>query len=57
MVSEQEDCYGNFPYGPMLNVSSAVAAIIGRRSDMSGHKFGRGPPNDHFSKVWLRLAQ
>jgi hypothetical protein len=22
-----------------------------------GHKFERGPPKDHFSKVWLRLAQ
>ena len=22
-----------------------------------GHNFGRGPPKDHFSKVWLRLAQ
>ena len=21
------------------------------------HNFGRGPPKDHFSKVWLRLAQ
>ena len=22
-----------------------------------GHNFERGPPKDHFSKVWLRLAQ
>jgi hypothetical protein len=22
-----------------------------------GHKFEWGPPKDHFSKVWLRLAQ
>ena len=21
-----------------------------------GHNFERGPPKDHFSKVWLRLA-
>jgi hypothetical protein len=21
------------------------------------HEFGREPPKDHFSKVWLRLAQ
>ena len=21
------------------------------------HNFGRGPPKDHFSKVWLRLAE
>jgi hypothetical protein len=23
----------------------------------AGHNFGRGQPKDHFSKVWLRLAQ
>jgi hypothetical protein len=23
----------------------------------AGHNFGRGPPNVHFSKVWLRLAE
>jgi hypothetical protein len=22
-----------------------------------GHNFERGPPKDHFSKAWLRLAQ
>jgi hypothetical protein len=22
-----------------------------------GHNFKRGPPKDHFSKVWLKLAQ
>jgi hypothetical protein len=22
-----------------------------------GHNFERGPPKDHFSKVWLRLAK
>jgi hypothetical protein len=22
-----------------------------------GHNFKRGPPMDHFSKVWLKLAQ
>jgi hypothetical protein len=22
-----------------------------------GHNFERGPPKDHFSRVWLRLAQ
>ena len=22
-----------------------------------GHNFERGPPKDHFSKVWLRLVQ
>jgi hypothetical protein len=23
----------------------------------NGHNFERGPPKDHFSKVWLRLVQ
>jgi hypothetical protein len=24
---------------------------------ITGHNFGRGPPKDHFTKVWLQLAQ
>ena len=24
---------------------------------ITGHKFGRGPPKDHSTKVWLQLAQ
>jgi hypothetical protein len=24
---------------------------------LGGHNFERGPPNDHFSKAWLGLAQ
>jgi hypothetical protein len=24
---------------------------------ITGHNFGRGPPKDHFNKVWLRLAR
>jgi hypothetical protein len=26
-------------------------------AEMIGHNFGRGLPKNHFSKVWLRLAQ
>jgi hypothetical protein len=32
-----------------------VAILDTGRAD--GHNFERGPPKDHFSKVWLRLAQ
>jgi hypothetical protein len=43
-----------FPIGSYVKLSSAVAAIsVGN----ARHNFGRGPPKDHFSKVWLRLAQ
>jgi hypothetical protein len=24
---------------------------------ITGHNFGRGPPKDHSTKVWLQLAQ
>ena len=27
------------------------------QDDTDGHNFERGPPKDHFSRVWLRLAQ
>ena len=30
---------------------------LGYRTATDGHNFERGPPKDHFSKVWLRLAQ
>jgi hypothetical protein len=30
---------------------------LGYRTGLTGHNFERGPPKDHFSKVWLRLAQ
>jgi hypothetical protein len=37
-------------YGPTkLDLLGMVTAIL--------DCFGRGPPKDHFSKVWLRLAQ
>jgi hypothetical protein len=30
---------------------------LGIQDGADGHNFERGPPYDHFSKVWLRLAQ
>ena len=42
-----------FPIG-FVKLSSAVAAIF---VGVHAHNFGRGPPKNHFSKVWLRLAQ
>jgi hypothetical protein len=32
-------------------------AVILDKDGADGHNFERGPPKDHFSKVWLRLAQ
>jgi hypothetical protein len=33
----------------------SVSAVLYPRWN-AGHNFGRGPPKNHFSKVWLRLA-
>ena len=33
-----------------------MAAILDT-GHTDGHNFEREPPKDHFSKVWLRLAQ
>ena len=52
----QEDFYGNFPYSPMLNYVQPLRPSWWEVWN-AGHNFGRGPPKDHFSKVWLRLAQ
>jgi hypothetical protein len=30
---------------------------LGYRTALTDINFERGPPKDHFSKVWLRLAQ
>ena len=30
---------------------------LGYSTALDGHNFERGPPKDHFSKVWLKLAQ
>ena len=55
MVSDKKMLW-EFPIGSYVKLSSAVAAIL-----VGGMKcrtqFGRRPPKDHFSKVWLRLAQ
>jgi hypothetical protein len=44
-----------FPIGPYVKLSSTVAAILVGDLKCRTH-FGRGQPNDHFSKVWLRLS-
>ena len=55
MVSD-EDFLWEFPIGSYVKLSSAVEAIL-----VGGLKcqtqFWKGTPKDHFSKVWLRLAQ
>jgi hypothetical protein len=33
-----------------------VMAAILDKEGADGHNFERGPPKDHFSKVWLKLA-
>jgi hypothetical protein len=35
----------------------SFAEMILGQDGTNGHNFERGPPEDHFSKVWLRLAQ
>ena len=45
-----------FPIGSYVRLSSAVVAILVGVLKCWTH-FGRGPPKNHFSKVWLRLAQ
>jgi hypothetical protein len=48
--------------GPLLKLCPSAPSCIqdGRswiQDGADGHNFKRGPPKDHFSKVWLRLAQ
>ena len=45
-----------FPIGSYVKLSSAVWPSWSVFWN-AGHNFGRGPPKNHFSKVWLRLAQ
>ena len=52
----KEDFYGNFPWGPMLNYVRLWRPYWSKFWN-DGHNFGRGPPKNHFSKAWLRLAQ
>jgi hypothetical protein len=34
-----------------------VIVTLDERISTDGHNFESGPPHDHFSKAWLRLAQ
>ena len=43
-----------FPIGPYVKLSSAVAAILVGERDCQ--TFGRGPSNDYFIKVWFQLS-
>ena len=38
---------------PPFSIFSLAAILVGSRD----HIFGRGPSKDHFTKVWLQLAQ
>jgi hypothetical protein len=37
--------------------SETTEPISTKLDGADGYNFERGPPKDHFSKVWLRLAQ
>jgi hypothetical protein len=39
-----------------IKIKSSPLKLLSQ-SQPDGHNFERGPPKDHFSKVWLRLAQ
>ena len=45
-----------FPIGSYVKLSSAVVAMLNGGLKCQTY-VGRGPLKDHFSKVWLRLAQ
>jgi hypothetical protein len=40
-----------------FGVIALFSSIFFLQDGTDGHNFERGPPKDHFSKVWLRLAQ
>jgi hypothetical protein len=44
-------------FWPFEEISFLVMVAILDKDGTDGHNFERGPPKDHFSKVWLRLAQ
>ena len=48
--------YFEMTEGSYVKLSSAVVAILVRGLKCRTN-FGRGAPKNHFSKVWLRLAQ
>jgi hypothetical protein len=43
-------------FGHLKKFLYLVMAAILDTDGTDGHNFERGPPKDHFSKVWLRLA-
>jgi hypothetical protein len=45
-----------FPIGFYAKLSLGVVAMLVRGLKCQT-QFWKGPPKDHFSKVWLRLAQ
>jgi hypothetical protein len=40
---------------PLFSIFSLAAILVGNRDHRT--QFGRGPPKDHSTKVWLQLAQ
>jgi hypothetical protein len=44
-------------FGHLKKFLFLIMVAILDTGQADGHKFERGPPKDHFSKVWLRLAQ
>jgi hypothetical protein len=46
----------NFFKWPKLLYFKPESAPYWIQDGADGHTFERGPPKDHFSKVWLRLA-
>jgi hypothetical protein len=40
---------------PLFSILSLAAILVGSRDHRT--QFGRGPSKNHFSKVWLILAQ
>jgi hypothetical protein len=47
----------NFELLPIMKLKKRGDEISWIQDGADGHNFERGPPKDHFSKVWLRLAQ
>jgi hypothetical protein len=57
IVSVSTVLYSRWP--PLLKIEISLngqnCSILSQK--VPGHNFGRGPLKNHFSKVWLRLAQ
>ena len=55
-VVPEEKIFNKFLIGSNFELSLAVAAIlVGKR--VIGYNSERGPPKDHFSKVWFQLSK